>query len=44
MTALKNEFEFKTNEKSVWIKVVYTYLFDFIYTLLHFMHVHVHYI
>ena len=36
MTALsadkiKNEFEFKTNEKRVWIKVVYTYLFDTFY-------------
>ena len=28
---VKNEFEFKTNEKRVWIKVVYTYLFDTFY-------------
>ena len=28
---VKNEFEFKTNEKRVWIKVAYTYLFDTFY-------------
>ena len=32
---IKNEFEFKTNEKCVWIKVVYTYLFDTFYARAH---------
>ena len=32
---VKNEFEFKTNEKRVWIKVVYTYLFDTFYAHAH---------
>ena len=28
---VKNEFEFKTNENRVWIKVAYTYLFGTFY-------------
>ena len=36
---VKNEFEVKTNEKRVWIKVSYTYLFDAFYARL----VHMHY-
>ena len=40
MTALdadkiKMQFEFKTNEKRVWIKVFYTYLFDTFYAQAH---------
>ena len=36
---VKNEFEFKTNEKRVWIKVVYTYLFDTFYAHAHALHI-----
>ena len=36
---VKNEFEFKTNEKRVWIKVAYTYLFDTFYAHAHALHI-----